>query len=72
MLQVFLRILWLSPVRMFSPLLYAHFHLHVAVTSRTNGRRLGTLKKESSFANRVTLDIKVILLSLKRVKQTCK
>jgi hypothetical protein len=44
----FLRVLWFDPVRVISPVLHNHFHLHVART-RTNGRSLGTFTKEKLF-----------------------
>jgi len=45
------------PVSVYPPMLSRHFHLHVALTRRTNGRSLGTFrKKQCSFVNREAVD----------------
>ena len=47
--QFFLRVLLLSPVSIILTVLYAHMHLHVAVTRRTDGRSLGTFQNTVLF-----------------------
>ena len=43
--QVFVGSLRLSPVSINPPVVHTNFHLHVALTRRTKGRRIGTFRK---------------------------
>ena len=57
------------PVFIIPPMLHTHFHIHVALTRRTNGRSLGTSqKKQCSFWNRRTLNRKVLSLFFFRLR----
>ena len=49
MVQVYLRILRFCSVSIIPSMLHTHFHLHVALTGRANGRSLGTFQKEILF-----------------------
>jgi hypothetical protein len=44
--QIFLQVLWLSPVNIIPPKIHIHPHLHIALTRRTNGQNLETFEKE--------------------------
>ena len=47
--HIFLRVLGFSPVYIIPPLLYTRLQLHVAVTRKENGRRLGTFQDVRLF-----------------------
>jgi hypothetical protein len=47
--QVFLPVLRFPPVSVIPSVFHIHFHLHVALTRRTNGRSLGTFQKAVLF-----------------------
>jgi len=47
--QVLLPVLLFSPVTIIPPMLYAHLHLHVVLTRRTNGRSLGTFPNSENI-----------------------
>ena len=46
---VFLRVILISPVSINLPFLHNHLHLHVALTSRTKGRKLEPSNKNSAL-----------------------
>jgi hypothetical protein len=46
-----------SPVNIDPPKFHTYLHLHVDLTSRTNGRSVGTFQKSSSFGCWGALDI---------------
>jgi hypothetical protein len=48
---VFLPVLRSSFVSIIPPMLHTHLRVHVAVTRRTNGRRMGTFRKTMTFRN---------------------
>lgn len=48
--QVFLRINLFSSGSIIQPTLHTHLHLHIVLTSRTNGRSLGTPGMEEHWA----------------------
>jgi len=60
--QVSLPVLHFSPVSIIPPVLHASLHVHVALTGRTNGRSLGTFKKQRCSGNRGALVRKVFSL----------
>jgi hypothetical protein len=47
--QIFLIVLRISPVSIISPVLHTHFHIHVALTSRTARRSVKTMQKAMLF-----------------------
>jgi hypothetical protein len=59
-LEVSLPVLQFSPVSINPPMLHTHFQLHVALTRRPSGRRLGTSQK----AIRTAFVSEVLSLSL--------
>jgi len=48
--QVFLLVIWLSPVSIIPPAFHNHLHLHIALTRRTN-RRIWELSKTSALSD---------------------
>ena len=60
--QIYLPVLHFSPVSIIPPTLHNNLQLHVALTRRTNERILGTFQKQCCFANRGTLDRRVVHL----------
>jgi len=61
--QVFLCILQFSIVYKISPKFHTHLHLHVALTSRTNERSLGTFQNQRCFGNPGEPERKVLSLT---------
>ena len=53
-----------SPVSIIQPLLHTHFHLHVALTRRTNGRSMGTFQKDNLFRSRGALVRKILSFNI--------
>ena len=58
--QVFVEVLLFSPVSIMPPMLHTDPHLHIVLTSRTNGRSLETSPKTTLFGNRGAPDRKGI------------
>lgn len=48
-IQGFLAALLLFPVNIILPLLHTHLHLHVTLSTKTNGERVETVEKAGSF-----------------------
>ena len=63
--QGFLRALRFSLISIIPFVPHIHRHLHVAPSSRTNGRSLGTFKKQCSFGNQGSMNRKAFNLVFK-------
>ena len=59
--QGFLRTFRLSLISIIPFVLHIHLHLHVAPSSRTNGRSVGTFKKQCSFGNQGSMNRKAFI-----------
>jgi hypothetical protein len=70
--QTFLPVLLFYLVCIIPPTLHTHLHLHVALTRRTNGRSLGTSRKEMLFRKSISVGQKRLPLSIPPPPLLCK
>jgi hypothetical protein len=53
--EIFLQVLRFSPVCVIPPMLHTYAHLHLATTTSTNRRSVGTFRKSGSLGYKSTI-----------------